>query len=915
MSTRTSQRSGSNTDAGLSLPLEPACPDLSGVPAAAGASTESRGAWQGLNAPPVPLDRLAAYESRLWLLVVVLLVSLAIGLALVSWEPVGLLPWKLDALPIGLVLLVSLFGAYAISRWREIAQLRHLVHDLSHQPHSPTAGHVEKLFEIVERSQRGYRDLIDTFDDVLLSLSLKGEILATNRSFAALLGRSFSEIAGRQINEFLELADGAGLALVQRELPQLLERHQWSGVVRIRLKHETSARYFQCTTHALIREGILQGVCVLARDITIERENEARFKDLFETLQEGVYLADAEGKLEDINPAFVRMLGYENREALLGRPLSEFFLQPEEWETERRQLAQSDVLQGHEAVLRRRDGSPLSALHASALIRDTAGRVRRRQGTLVDISERHQIETRLQREQEFARRLVESFPDLVIALDREDHYTFVSPRSRELLGFSPEELIGTSFSEYVEPHSRREVQAFLAAIISGQCANGSTEFLFRRNDGEARLFRATASPLMDFSGRIAGVIAAARDITDSKRMEQQLIQNERLAAMGQMIAGVAHELNNPLTAVLGVTELLRDSTPDDSARRQLEIAHRQARRAAQIVQSLLTFSRPPQPRKICLNLSELIERSLQLHEHSLRSNRVTVDFSAPADLPLILGDTSQLTQVFLNLIANAEQAIREIRDHGTLRIRVTRATDRVIATFQDDGAGIPREILPKIFDPFFTTKRPGRGTGLGLSICLAILREHNGEIEAQPLPQGGSLFTIWLPIARGTALFLAEPKEATAASSSREIPKEAAAEYSVLVVDDEESIREMIREGLSARGFYVQTAAGVEEALSVMERRSFDAVLCDLNLRAGGGTEASGLGLYAAVRNAARPGEQKPVFLFMSGELAPSAVTQQLAEVGARTIQKPFRISELIAILTDQLGKSSSGAAQFSRAN
>jgi DNA-binding response OmpR family regulator len=163
-------------------------------------------------------------------------------------------------------------------------------------------------------------------------------------------------------------------------------------------------------------------------------------------------------------------------------------------------------------------------------------------------------------------------------------------------------------------------------------------------------------------------------------------------------------------------------------------------------------------------------------------------------------------------------------------------------------------------------------------------------------------------------LFLAEPREGAGIPSSREIPRETAAGYSVLVVDDEESIREMIREGLSARGFYVQAAAGVEEALSVMERRTFHAVLCDLNLRGAGGAEASGLGLYAAVRNSAPAGD-KPFFLFMSGELAPAAVTEQLAQVGARTIQKPFRISDLIAILTDQLGKSPSGAAQFSRAN
>jgi CheY-like chemotaxis protein len=204
---------------------------------------------------------------------------------------------------------------------------------------------------------------------------------------------------------------------------------------------------------------------------------------------------------------------------------------------------------------------------------------------------------------------------------------------------------------------------------------------------------------------------------------------------------------------------------------------------------------------------------------------------------------------------------------------------------------------------------------LGLSICLAILREHNGEIEAQPLPQGGSLFTIWLPVARGTALFLAESREGAGASGSKEISREAAAEYSVLVVDDEESIREMIREGLSGRGFHVQAAASVEEALSLMERHAFHAVLCDLNLRTGAGRESSGLGLYAAVTNTTRSANRRPFFLFMSGELTAAAVTEQLAQAGARTIQKPFRISDLIAILATVLGESSPGAAQFSRVN
>src|SRR5690242_1587135 len=218
----------------------------------------------------IPPDRLTAREGRLWLLAVILLVSLALGLALVSWQPAQLLPWKLDALPVGLVLLVSLFGAYAISRWREIAQLRGLVHDLSHQSQSSANAQVEKLFEIVQRSQRGYRDLIDTFDDVLLSLSIDGVILTTNRSFADLLGRPFNGVVGHRMDEFLELVDGAGFASLKRELPSLLERRQRSGVLRVRLKHEASSRYFQCTAHALVREGAEVGVCVLARDITAE---------------------------------------------------------------------------------------------------------------------------------------------------------------------------------------------------------------------------------------------------------------------------------------------------------------------------------------------------------------------------------------------------------------------------------------------------------------------------------------------------------------------------------------------------------------------------------------------------------------------------------------------------------------------
>ena len=864
----------------------------------------------GRSGTPDHLDRMAIRESRTWILALVVLVALAVGLAVVSSWQGGALSNEWRILPVALVLLVVLFGIYVWSKTAEMAELRGLVRGLEHRDETlPDLDQLEKLFGMVQRSQQGYRDLIDTFEDLLFSVSLEGQIIAANRSCANLLGQPFSALVGRPLEEFLDLPGGMGRESADKALPWLLERRNWSGVLRVRLKSAASIRFFQCSVHVLARNGRDYGVGVLARDITQQRENEARFTELFETLHEGVYVATTDGRLSDINPAMARMLGYQGRQDLFDRSLSELFQQPEEWEAQQREMAHSGMLQGREVTLRRRDGSTLTCLHNSAVIRDTGGRVSRQQGTFVDITERREMEHQLHRQQEFARRLIDCFPDLVVALDRDGRCTFASPRSKELLGLAPEELVGHRLAERLDPRDRAELVARFEAICSSSGGNeGMMDVLIENRSGEMRLFRTTASPLFSESGEAEGMIASMRDITEAKRIEQQLIQSERLAAMGQMIAGVAHELNNPLTAVLGVTEMLRDSGRDATESRHLELAHGQARRAAQIVQSLLSFARPPHPRKTRLHLSDLIERSLQFHERSLRANHITVDFVPKADLAAVLGDPSQLTQVFLNLIVNAEQAIREARDHGTLRIRLATLGDRVVATFQDDGVGIRRDILSKIFDPFFTTKRPGRGTGLGLSICLAILREHNGQIEPQPLADGGTVFTVSLPVAKGTALFLTEP----AVSRADAAPAGSLAGCALLVVDDEESIREMVRDGLAARGVRVEVASSGEEALCLLESRSFDAVLCDLNLKAMAPSAISGQELYARASRLAAGGPQdhKPLFVFMTGDLAEQTTLEDSTGAEVRTLQKPFRISELAALLAEVLAPMPSRDSQ-----
>jgi len=258
--------------------------------------------------------------------------------------------------------------------------------------------------------------------------------------------------------------------------------------------------------------------------------------------------------------------------------------------------------------------------------------------------------------------------------------------------------------------------------------------------------RATASPLFDAESKVSAVIISVRDITVEKKLEQQIIQSERLAAMGQMIGGFAHELNNPLTGILGMSELLQDPQTPEASRKQLEMLQQQARRAVDIVQNLMYFSRPPAPGKAAIDLRELVQRTLHLHAYSLRKSNITVDFLPEGSIPPVSGDAHQLMQVFLNLILNSEQAMREVRDRGTLRIRLEKRDKEVAVTLLDDGPGIPPDILPNIFDPFYTTKRPGRGTGLGLSICKAILREHNGNVEAASGPGGGAVFTVTLPL-------------------------------------------------------------------------------------------------------------------------------------------------------------------------
>jgi PAS domain S-box-containing protein len=695
-----------------------------------------------LNPPPTarPPGNLEKEESQLWRWVLLFLVFLSAALAALLWERLESVPYSLRAIPIGVLILSILFAVYAYGRRREVSELKGLLRGLQHVGAAPSEEQLDQLSQVILRSQRNFKELIDSFDDPACAVSLDGTLRTVNRRITELTGMTYTELVGRKVYDLVEEPTQAD---VERGLGRFLEKKRWSGTARIRLKNSTRPLYFECVLNGIIKGDEVVGASLLGRDVTEQREKEMRFTELFETLQEGVYFSTPEGHLLDANPALVSMLGYAEKGDLLATNPAALNFDPGQ-PVLGRAVDDRGGVRTREVKLRRKDGTAAVFLDSSRAVWDTSGNIIRYQGTLVDITEKRKMEQELAQQEEFRRRLLESFPDLILVVDLEERYTFASARSRDLLGFQPKEMLGKKISE-LDDHSP-ELAALYHDVVSGKEAFSSAEYSAKHRDGTWRTMRAAGSRLVDAEGKTSGVIISVRDITVERKLEQQVVQSERLAAMGAMIGGVAHELNNPLTSIMGVSELLQDTETNETSRKQLAMLQQQARRAAEIVQNLTYFSRPPAPGKSRINLAEVVERTLNLHAYSLRKNNITVDFLKDAGVPYALGDPHQLMQVFLNLIVNAEQAIRESRDKGTLRIRLGKGDNSVWVSFHDDGPGIPKESLSSIFDPFYTTKRPGRGTGLGLSICKSVMKEHNGSVEANNSPEGGSIFTVTLPI-------------------------------------------------------------------------------------------------------------------------------------------------------------------------
>jgi two-component system NtrC family sensor kinase len=366
-----------------------------------------------------------------------------------------------------------------------------------------------------------------------------------------------------------------------------------------------------------------------------------------------------------------------------------------------------------------------------------------------------------------------------------------------------------------------------------------------------------------------------------KTTQAQLIQSEKLSGIGEFVAGVAHELNNPLTSVMGFSELLQRADTDPQHKRYLEMIHKSSLRCQKIVQNLLSFARRHKPERKLSSINELVEGAVEILHYQMRTSNIEVVSRLDPNLPKALVDPHQVQQVFLNIINNARQAIEAHQPEGCVRITTETSGQNIRVTFQDNGPGIPEAHLSKVFDPFFTTKEVGKGTGLGLSLCYGIIKDHGGAINICSKIGEGATFVIELPLATetDTAREKAEAP-ATLASNGRE-----GAGKKVLVIDDEDAILQMVRETLSGHGYEVDIARDGESALRSLDRTDYDLTLCDWKMPGLNGQQ-----VYERVR-AANPVLAERM-IFFTGDVINEKAQTFLRERKKVCLAKPFSLAD-----------------------
>ena len=503
--------------------------------------------------------------------------------------------------------------------------------------------------------------------------------------------------------------------------------------------------------HTVRTYGVNQDITERRQAEEALRQSEERYRTIVEEMEDSYFEVDLGGHLAFLTNAVCRDLGY-SREELMGKSYKDFTAQED---VESLFRAFNEVYRtgvpnkGFPWKTIRKDGVQGFVEASISPVRNDKGEIIRLRGVGRDITERKRAEEELRQSEENYRTLFNSSVIGTIVLDAKTmRVVMANQAAAKMFGFSSiEEVGGTDPLEFVHPEDREEILEVARKGLIRQNSHQTRNLRAITKDGREIWISATGARITH-QCRSAGLVSFT-DITEQKLQNEKLMITDRLASIGELAAGAAHELNNPLASIIGLSELLMEKNTPDYIRRDLAIIRDEARRAANVTSNLLTFARKQRPAKQPTQMNAIIEDVLKLRAYAHKSDCIKVERHLGSDLPELLIDPFQMRQVFLNIVINAEYFMTQAHNRGTLIITTKRQNGGVLVAFADDGPGIPPENLSRIFDPFFTTKEAGKGTGLGLSICHGIVAAHGGQIYARSQPGRGATISIELPIDGG----------------------------------------------------------------------------------------------------------------------------------------------------------------------
>jgi two-component system NtrC family sensor kinase len=490
------------------------------------------------------------------------------------------------------------------------------------------------------------------------------------------------------------------------------------------------------------------------------------FKRLFENMRTGVFSSSKEGKFLNANQALLDMLGYKSKAEFLNMDITkDLYVRPEDRQKFREMIEREGHVIDYEVEFKRKDGSSVFVLLTGHTRYDQNGNILGYEGLNVDISHRKLMERQLREAHDFINKIIQSSPNAIMATDMKGNILIWNRAAEETLGYKSTDVIGKMNIDKIYPDgmARKVMQMVRSPEHGGVGRLKVYPMVYVRHDGTVVEGNLSAAIIYDSGGKEIASVGSFVDLKDRLEMEralrrtqEQLLQSEKLAAMGRLTSQIAHELNNPLYGIMNTLELLKTEIPPQSKRRKvLEMALSETVRLSDMLRKMLSFSKPDQQEKQAVDLNIVLDEILLLHEKQLQENDIKIKTTFTEGIPQIRASKDQLRQVFLNLVSNARDAMP---DGGTLSVMTASDNENVRIEIVDSGIGIAEEHLKKIFDSFFTTKDSVKGVGLGLSVCYGFIKDHGGDIQVQSKVGAGTTFTITFPIFQESA----EKKEAHA---------------------------------------------------------------------------------------------------------------------------------------------------------